>query len=34
VIGLREKFKAAIVIVEKAGSGASLYQDLRAQGLG
>jgi hypothetical protein len=34
VIGLREKFKAAIVIVEEAGSGASLYQDLRAQGLG
>jgi predicted phage terminase large subunit-like protein len=34
VIGLKEKFKAEIVIVEKAGSGASLYQDLRCQGLG
>jgi predicted phage terminase large subunit-like protein len=32
-MGLKEKFNAKIVIVEKAGSGASLWQDLKGQRL-
>jgi predicted phage terminase large subunit-like protein len=34
VVELRAKFKAHAVIVEKAGSGISLYQNLRRAGLG
>jgi predicted phage terminase large subunit-like protein len=34
VLRMHKQFKADIVIVEHAGSGVSLYQDLRAQGCG